>query len=134
MVGLKAQPPRSDPIGMPPVRSPRRILGALALVPPLILALSSFATARAGEICEVPSNGPVTLVILASGSKVNAYARELKGAVIRRDAKTVIFNDGRVITADIEAAGRHLNDLGWGARRIDVVASFAAPRARPRRG
>lgn len=117
---------------MPSLRSPRRLSRALALVLPVALAQGSFATARAGEVCEVPANGPVALIILASGPKVHTYARKQKGAVIRRDAKTVIFNDGRVITADIEAAGRHLNDLGWGGRRIDVVASFAAPRARPR--
>ncbi len=131
--GLKARPPRPDPIEVPPVRSPQRLSGALALVPALVLALGSFTTARAGETCEV-SSGPVALIILSSGPKVLAYARTLKGTVARHDAKTVIFHDGRVITADIEAAGRHLNDLGWGARRINVVASFLAPRARPRRG
>ena len=105
----------------------------MALVSPLVLALGSFATAHAGETCEVPSV-PVALIILSSGSKVLEYARALKGTVVRHDAMTVIFHDGRVITADIEAAGRHLNALGWGARRINVVASFPAPRARPRRG
>ena len=130
--GLKARPPRSDPIEVPPVYSPRRLSGAVALVSPLVLALGSLATAQAGETCEVPS-GPVALVILSSGSKVLEYARALKGTVVRHDARTVIFRDGRVITADIEAAGHHLNDLGWGARRIDVVASFPAQRARPRR-
>ena len=118
---------------MPPLRSPRRLSRALALVLPVVLAQGSFATARAGEVCEVPANGPVALIILASGPKVHTYARKQKGAVIRRDAKTVIFNDGRVITADIEAAGRHLNDLGWGARPIEIVASFQNRRARPRR-
>jgi hypothetical protein len=117
---------------MSPVRSLRRLSGALALVPPLILALGSFATARADDTCEV-SSGPVALIILATGHKVLEYARTLKGTVALRDAKTVIFHDGRVITADVEAAGHHLNDLGWGARPIEIVASFQARRARPRR-
>ena len=116
---------------MPPVRSPQRILGALALVPYLVLALGSFTSAHAGQVCEVPSgSGPVSLIILASGPKVHAYAKTLKGTVARRDAETVIFHDGRVVTANIEAASRHLNDLGWGSRSINVVASFPAPRAR----
>ena len=120
---------------MPPFRSPQRFSGALTLVLSLALALGSFTTAHAGKVCEVPSgSGPVALIILASGPKVHAYARTLKGTVARRDAETVIFHDGRVITADIEAAGRHLNDLGWGARGISVVASFPAPRARPSGG
>ena len=118
---------------MSPIRSPQRFSGALAFVPPLVLALGSFTTAHAGETCQAPS-GPVALIILSSGPKVLAYAWTLKGTVARHDAKTVIFHDGRVITADIEAAGRHLNDLGWGGRRIDVVASFSGSRARPRRG
>ena len=97
------------------------------------MALGSFTTAHAGQVCEVPSgSGPVALIILASGPKVHAYARALKGTVARKDAETVIFHDGRVITADVEAAGRHLNALGWGARRVDVVASFPAARPRPR--
>jgi hypothetical protein len=134
-LGLKAWPPRPDPIEVPPVYSPRRFSRALALVPLLTLALGSFATAHAGKVCEVPSSsGPVSLIILASGSKVHAYARTLKGTVARRDAETVIFHDGRVITADIEAANRHLNDLGWASRSIKVVASFPAPRARPSGG
>ena len=132
-LGLKARPPRPDPIEVTLVYSPLRLSGALALVPALVLALGSFSTAHAGETCEVPS-GPVALIILSSGPKVLAYARTLKGTVARRDAKTVIFHDGRVVTADVEAAGRHLNDLGWGARSINVVASFPAARARPRRG
>jgi hypothetical protein len=96
--------------------------------------MGSPSAARAGEVCEVPpSSGPVALIILASSSKVHSYVRTLKGAVALRDAETVIFGDGRVITADVEAAGRHLNALGWGARRVDVVASFPAARPRPRR-
>jgi hypothetical protein len=133
--GLKARPPRPDPIEVLPVRSPQRLSGALALISSLALALVSFTSAHAGQVCEVPSSsGPVSLIILASGTKVHAYARALKGTVARRDAETVIFHDGRVITADIEAAGRHLNALGWGSRGIDVVASFPAPRARPSGG
>jgi hypothetical protein len=100
----------------------------------LVLVLGPFANAHAGEVCEVPSSGPLSLIILASGSKVHAYAGTLKGTVVRQDAKTVIFLDGRVITADVAAAGRHLNDMGWGGRSINVVASFPAARARPRRG
>ena len=119
---------------MQPALSPRSPSRALALVLPLVLALGSFANARAGEVCNVPSKGPVSLIILSSGTKVHTYARALKGTVVRQDAKTVIFLDGRVITADVEAAGHLLNDLGWGGRGINVMASFPSARARPRRG
>jgi hypothetical protein len=76
----------------------------------------------------------VALIILASDSKVHAYARTQQGTVILRDANTVIFHEGRVITSDIEAASRHLNNLGWGGRSINVVASFPRAKARRSRG
>jgi hypothetical protein len=114
---------------MPPVLPSRRLSTTLALA----LALGSIATAQAGQVCEV-STGPVSLIVLASGAKVHAYARTQEGTVARRDAETVIFHDGRVITADIAAAGRHLDALGWGSRDVRVVASFPPARARLRRG
>ncbi|MBW2494019.1 MAG: hypothetical protein JRE43_04645 [Deltaproteobacteria bacterium] len=98
----------------------------------LALSLGSFAPAEAGRVCEV-STGPVSLIVLASGPKVHAYARTLEGTVARRDAETVIFHDGRVVTADIGAAARHLDALGWGSRDVRVVASFPPAKARPRR-
>jgi hypothetical protein len=112
---------------MPPVLSPRHPATALALV----LILGSFSAAQAGQVCEV-STGPVSLIVLASGSKVHRYARTLEGTIARRDAETVIFHDGRVITANIGAAGRHLDALGWGSRDVKVVASFPPAKARPR--
>jgi hypothetical protein len=71
-------------------------------------------------------------MILQSSQKVRELTQALDGTVIRQEAKTVIFQDGRVITADVEAAGRLINELGWANRRIDVVASLPARRARPR--
>ena len=109
------------------VISPRRLTTTLVLA----LALSSFAIAQTGQVCEV-STGPVSLIVLASGAKVHAYARIQQGTVARHDAETVIFHDGRVITADIAAAGRHLDALGWGSRDVRVVASFPPAKARPR--
>jgi hypothetical protein len=75
----------------------------------------------------------VSLVILQSGSKVQELAASVRDAsVVRRDADTVIFDDGRVITSDVSAAGDHLNALGWGDRRIDVAVSVPRRRALPR--
>ncbi|MGH0031612.1 MAG: hypothetical protein ACQGVC_17600 [Myxococcota bacterium] len=102
----------------------------------LALALAGAAHAQQGEVCERgPSygSGPVSLVILASSAKVQQLAASVKDTpVVARDADTVVFADGRVITADVDAAGEHLNALGWGARRITVSATFPARRARPR--
>jgi hypothetical protein len=95
------------------------------------------AGAWADERCEAgpPARGPVSLIILASGRSVHELAASVgRGAkVVAKDADTIIFDDGRVITANVEGASAHLNRLGWGARSIQVVASFPSAPARPRR-
>jgi len=103
----------------------RTLAGLIALV---LLALP----ATAAETCE--PTGPVSLLLLQSGQKVYELAKALGGQVVARGPKTVITADGRVITADPEAAGEHLNALGWGARPIRVVVSFPKTRrVKPRR-
>ena len=96
-------------------------------------ALLLIATpASAGEVCEAPpSGGPVSLIILKGPRQVHELASALARGVpvAARDAATVAFQDGRVITSDAEGASRLLNRLGWGGRPISVVASFAPPRA-----
>jgi len=96
----------------------------------MALALGLGPAPAGAESCT--PGGPVSLMILQSSQKVRELALALDGTVIRQEAKTVIFQDGRVITADVEAAGRLINELGWGNRRIDIVASFSARRSRPR--
>jgi hypothetical protein len=103
----------------------------------LLLVVSTAASAQQGEVCErkpAASRGPISLVILASGAKVRELAASVKDTpVVARDANTVIFADGRVITADVASAGEHLNALGWGSRRIDIAVSLPKRRVQPRR-
>jgi hypothetical protein len=91
----------------------------------------------AGEGPAAPGGPPgaVSLMILEDGEKVHGLAKALARGVpmAARGPQTVVFRDGRVITADVESAGRVLNALGWSARPIRVVATFGKPRARPRR-
>jgi hypothetical protein len=113
---------------------PSRILASALLLMPLVLG--DPAPAHANEVCESKpsSRGAVSLIILSSGRKVHELAGSVKDAqVVAKDGETVVFADGRVITSDPEAAGVHLNRLGWSRRRIDVTATFPAKRARPRR-
>ena len=112
-----------------------RILASALLLMPL-LATGDPAPARANEVCESKpsSGGSVSLIILSSERKVHELAKSVKDSqVVAKDSQTVVFADGRVITSDPEAAGVHLNHLGWSRRRIAVTASFPAQRARPRR-
>ncbi len=90
------------------------------------------AAAEEGKTCVAKGASNVQLVILASPAKVKSYAATVKNAsVVRSDRTTVVLDDGRVITADLESATEHLNALGWAQLPIQVVASFA--QAPPRR-
>ena len=93
----------------------------------LALALPAGPAAADGAVCDVSSyRGPVSLLILASPAQVHSFAATVRDAkIVRRDKQTVVFSDGRVVTADAEAAGEHLNDLGWGTRPINVVQAFS---------
>jgi hypothetical protein len=91
------------------------------------MLLCLFAWEARAQSCEAAPKpgGPVSILILDSPQRVDAFAASVQGAqVAARDRGTVIFDDGRVVTADTDAATRQLNDLGWGNRPIQVVASF----------
>ena len=64
-------------------------------------------------------------MILPTPDRVRTYAATVKDtSIASQDAATVVFADGRVVTSDVSKASDHINALGWGSRRIDVVASF----------
>ncbi|MCG8591801.1 MAG: hypothetical protein MJE66_21095 [Proteobacteria bacterium] len=119
---------RPTPFHLTPVRR------ALRLAAALLLGLAAPAGAEEGEVCDPGADtGPVSLIILANGAKVQQLAATVKDTkMVVRDAKTVIFADGRVITADVASAGEHLNKLGWGGRRIDIAVTLPAKRPRLR--
>jgi hypothetical protein len=99
-----------------------------------LLGAGPATSAGSGASCEVGgSNGPVSLYILTSPERVQAFAASVKGVpVVVRKPATVVFGDGRVVTSDVESAGDLVNELGWGKRRIEIAASFGSRRA-PRR-
>ena len=72
-------------------------IACLALAAPLLLAGATAARAQESGSCEVvKQTGPVSLLILASGNKVQELAATVRdSAVLRRDATTVVFGDGR---------------------------------------
>jgi hypothetical protein len=95
-----------------------------ALVVMTALAMAQDVSAEAA-LCESKPTGSVKLLILPNQQKVHAYAATLAHIpVVARDPSTVVFQDGRVVTADVDKAGGHLNKLGWASLRLEVVASF----------
>ena len=103
----------------------RTTVASIAFVS-LIATFGTPQNARAdGAVCESKPTGSVMLLILSTEKKVHDYASTLTDIpVVARHATTVVFQDGRVVTADVGKAGQHLNDLGWASLRMEVVASF----------
>jgi hypothetical protein len=91
-----------------------------------LLAICLTAPAARAQTCDLSkAKGPVSILILAGPQKVQEFAATIRDVPVAvRDAKTVIFRDGRVITSDAASATQHLNALGWGSRPIEIVASF----------
>jgi hypothetical protein len=104
----------------------------LILVAAGALAISFPAGARSPAICDpVDVQGGVSILVVATREKVKEFSASVRDArIVRRDAETVLFEDGRVVTSNVEALGGHLNALGWGQRSIAIVGSFSTRRAR----
>ncbi|MDJ0866983.1 MAG: hypothetical protein QNK03_12800 [Myxococcota bacterium] len=101
----------------------------------LTLAAALLAPATAfgqGKVCE-PAAGAVMVVVVDSPRQVRTAVAGMRGRALVATEDTVIYADGRVITASVEATSRHLNELGWAHRRLQLVGGVArAPT--PRRG
>jgi hypothetical protein len=108
-------------------------LAGLACV---LLAANQDARAQTAASCDLSKQGgPVSIVVVASKARVQKYAATVRDVrVVRRDANTVVFADGRVITSNVSAASDHINALGWGSRRIELVATSTLRRPRRRSG
>jgi hypothetical protein len=97
-----------------------------------LLLGSLVASGAHAQSCEAApkQSGPVSILILDSPQRVDEFAKSVQGAkVAARDRGTVIFDDGRVVTADAEAATSRLNQLGWGNRPFQIVASMPLRRS-----
>ena len=101
--------------------TPRSIVAATALC---AIALAPVAV-RAQSCKTKPVVQSVSLLILDSARKVDEFAAVPRDAtIVVRERGIAIFDDGRVVTSDVDAATRHLNALGWAGRPMQVVASF----------
>jgi hypothetical protein len=72
-----------------------------------------------------PDTGPVAVLVVGSAGAVKSAAAQYAGLpILHRDAETVIFEDGRVITSNVEAVGDYLNELGWSGRELELLGSM----------
>jgi len=77
-------------------------------------------------ICE-PGASPVMIVVVDSPEQVKAASALWKGTpILVEESHTVVFADGRVVTSRVEAAGDHVQALGWARRQIEIVGGLPA--------
>lgn len=94
---------------------------------PLPPPLASFET-EAPETCQIPYTGTVTIIPVRSAtalarSVADRPAREL----VYETEDTAIFEDGRVLTRDLENLGTHLNAVGWSTNPMKILGAGVRP-------
>ena len=64
--------------------------------------------------CEVAYSGPVTIVTVRTlGALARAMADRRPIPIVYSTEDTAAYEDGQVLTSNVEAVGDHLNALGW---------------------
>ena len=77
-------------------------------------------------ICD-SATSPVLIVVVESPRKVKSASALWKDTPIMvQDPEVVVFADGRIVTSSPEAAGEHLQSLGWAHRDIEIVGGLPA--------
>jgi hypothetical protein len=88
------------------------------------------ANAQVPQTCSVPYNGPVTIVHARSPG---AFARSVddrpRVRMVYETEDTAIWEDGRVLTTDVENLGTHLNAVGWASNPMQILGASARPGA-----
>lgn len=80
------------------------------------------------QTCVVPYNGPVTII---KASSLTAFARGVddrpRARIVYETEDTAIWEDGRVLTTDVENVGTHLNAVGWASNPMQIMGAGARP-------
>ena len=83
---------------------------------------------EAPQTCEIPYNGPVTIIRAPTPT---AFARSRderrRAALVYETDDTAIWEDGRVLTTDVENLGTHLNAVGWSSNPMQIVGASTRP-------
>jgi hypothetical protein len=93
--------------------------------PPMPLA--SFEP-EVSETCEIPYSGPVTIIPVRNASALaRSVADRPSRELVYATEDTAIFEDGRVLTLNMENLGTHLNAVGWSANPIKIMGAGVRP-------
>jgi hypothetical protein len=80
------------------------------------------------ETCEIPYSGPVTIIPVRNASALSrSVADRPRRELVYETEDTAIFEDGRVLTLNMENLGTHLNAVGWSANPIKIMGAGVRP-------
>jgi hypothetical protein len=80
------------------------------------------------QTCVVPYSGPVTIIAASTPNVLRRSVAERRGVpLVYETDDTAIWQDGRVMTVDVENVGSHLNAVGWAANPIQLLGASARP-------
>ncbi len=106
--GLATQLPQAPPPGPAPP------LGPLEAEPP--------------KTCFVPYNGPVTIIPVRTPAALQRSIDDRRSVpIVYETDDTAIWEDGRVLTMDVENLGTHLNAVGWASNPMRILGASARP-------
>ncbi len=84
--------------------------------------------AEAPQTCEIPYNGPVTIVRAPTATAfTRAVGDPRRARMVYETDDTAIWEDGRVVTMDVENLGTHLNAVGWASNPMQILGAGARP-------
>ena len=91
----------------------------------------ALATPIANEgSCEIPYRGLVTIIPVRSRNALRRAAADPTPSVLVYSTEdTAIFDDGRVLTADVENVGEDLSAVGWAANQMRILGTTAGAAA-----
>ncbi len=109
-------------------RTPERSKPRLAKAPP-----PPAFEAEVPQTCEVPYNGPVTIIRAQTPTVLaRAVSGKRRARLVYETDDTAIWDDGHVVTTDVENLGTHLNAVGWAANPMRIAGAGTRPGASTR--
>lgn len=102
-------PPEPEPVAPPPQ------------------PLASFE-AEVPQTCTIPYNGPVTIIpVRTAAALARSVSSRPERELVYETDDTAIFEDGRVLTLDMENLGAHLNAVGWSTNPMKILGAGVRP-------
>lgn len=91
---------------------------------------SDFAAipADAPETCTIPYSGTVTIIPVRTATSIHRATGDRGGVpVVYETDDTAIWEDGRVMTTNMENVGTHLNAVGWSSNPMQIAGTGQRP-------